>query len=328
MGLVTACGALGQWPIGRLSDRVDRRLVLIGLLVAAAIVGLLFAVLPVTGTVWFVLAVFFGLAIAPTYSIAAAHAYDHAQPGQLRRDGRWTLPGQRDRIDLRPADRVADDGRASARRGCSCSPRSFTSRSPSMSGRASRCAPRRRPPKRPSSTSPPRRRSAAPCRRSRSRRWSSARPTRPRDAGGRLAGRRTAGRPAPMRRSLFALLRGVDGRSLARALAALVFVNALIAGLHGGMLAQAATSDTPVICALAGGQDTPANPASDDDHRACCLLGCISAAATVVPPTSPELAGLPSSALGACRACRPRPARRTPHPIEGPASPRGPPLLV
>ncbi len=83
MGLVTACGALGQWPIGRLSDRVDRRLVLIGLLVAAAIVGLLFAVLPVTGTVWFVLAVFFGLAIAPTYSIAAAHAYDHAQPGNF-----------------------------------------------------------------------------------------------------------------------------------------------------------------------------------------------------------------------------------------------------
>ncbi len=130
-----------------------------------------------------------------------------------------------------------------------------------------------------------------------------------------------------MRRSLFALLRGVDGRSLARALAALVFVNALIAGLHGGMLAQAATSDTPVICALAGGQDTPADPARDDDHRACCLLGCISAAATVVPPTSPELAGLPSSTL-VLATLPPAKGATTPHPIESPASPRGPPLLV
>lgn len=81
MGLVTACGALAQWPVGRLSDRVDRRLVLIGVLIAAAVFGALFAFLPVSGPLWFVIAAFFGMSIAPGYSIAAAHTYDHAPPG-------------------------------------------------------------------------------------------------------------------------------------------------------------------------------------------------------------------------------------------------------
>jgi MFS family permease len=83
MGIFTATGALAQWPVGRISDRVDRRLVLIGILVAAAIVGLLLAFLPQSGWLWFVLAAFLGAAMAPTYSVAAAHAYDHAEPGAM-----------------------------------------------------------------------------------------------------------------------------------------------------------------------------------------------------------------------------------------------------
>ena len=78
MALVTAAGAFAQWPVGRVSDRVDRRLVLITILCAAAVTGLLLAFLPIAGPGWFVLAVFFGMAIAPSYSVAAAHAYDHA----------------------------------------------------------------------------------------------------------------------------------------------------------------------------------------------------------------------------------------------------------
>ena len=80
MAIVTACGAAAQWPAGRLSDRVDRRYVLIGLLGSAAVVGLLF-LLPVPPAAWFGLAVLFGLSMSPTYSISAAHAYDHAAPG-------------------------------------------------------------------------------------------------------------------------------------------------------------------------------------------------------------------------------------------------------
>jgi MFS family permease len=81
MSCAVVGGALSQWPAGRLSDRVDRRLVLITLLSAAALAGLALAFLPLSGRAWFVLAFLFGVATLPTYSIAAAHAYDHAEPG-------------------------------------------------------------------------------------------------------------------------------------------------------------------------------------------------------------------------------------------------------
>jgi MFS family permease len=83
MALATAAGALSQWPVGRLSDRMDRRVVLIGLLAAASVFGVLLAFVPPVGKLWFVLGIFFGLAIAPTYSICAAHTYDHAAPGSF-----------------------------------------------------------------------------------------------------------------------------------------------------------------------------------------------------------------------------------------------------
>lgn len=83
MGIFTATGALAQWPIGRISDRIDRRIVLIAILIAAAIVGVLLAVLPRVEWLWFVLAACLGAAMAPTYSVAAAHAYDHAEPGTM-----------------------------------------------------------------------------------------------------------------------------------------------------------------------------------------------------------------------------------------------------
>jgi MFS family permease len=80
-GLATVGGAITQWPAGRISDRVDRRVVLIVLLSAAVVVGFLLAFLPIAGGLWMVLGVLFGAATLPTYAIAAAHAYDHAEPG-------------------------------------------------------------------------------------------------------------------------------------------------------------------------------------------------------------------------------------------------------
>lgn len=75
-------GAAGQFPFGWLSDRVDRRYVLMGISAAAVILGLLmwaFAPdLPVQG----ILAIGFlwGAVSFPVYSISAAHANDRAQP--------------------------------------------------------------------------------------------------------------------------------------------------------------------------------------------------------------------------------------------------------
>jgi MFS family permease len=80
MAIATIGGALSQWPAGRFSDLVDRRLVLAVCLIAALIVGLLLAVVPASGSAWFVLAFLFGMATLPTYSLSAAHAYDHAAP--------------------------------------------------------------------------------------------------------------------------------------------------------------------------------------------------------------------------------------------------------
>jgi len=81
IGLATIGGALAQWPAGRISDRIDRRIVLTVLLTCAAAVGLALAFLPVAGGLWIPLAVLFGVTTLPTYAIAAAHAYDHAPPG-------------------------------------------------------------------------------------------------------------------------------------------------------------------------------------------------------------------------------------------------------
>jgi hypothetical protein len=128
------------------------------------------------------------------------------------------------------------------------------------------------------------------------------------------------------RRSLLALFRGSDGRSIGRGLAVLVLVNVLLAGLHGGAMAQAAATGVPAICTLAGANSDPGHPGSDPGYRSCCMLGCLSAVASVVPPDSLVLADAPPAiampvfiTLAAGHA--------TPHPLAGPANPRGPPLL-
>lgn len=128
------------------------------------------------------------------------------------------------------------------------------------------------------------------------------------------------------RRSLLALLRGPDGRSIGRGLALLVLVNVLIAGLHGGAVAQVAAAGGLAICTLAGANSDPGHPANDPDSRACCMLGCLTAVATVVPPNLPVLADEPPEiALPAFVTLAA--GHATPHPLAGPANPRGPPLL-
>lgn len=72
-------GVLSQWPIGRLSDRIDRRIVILGMGIATAAMALAIAVLSpsdfVTATA---MAVGIGLCSQPAYAIAVAHAYDYA----------------------------------------------------------------------------------------------------------------------------------------------------------------------------------------------------------------------------------------------------------
>ena len=82
--LAAILGALGQIPFGRLSDRIDRRLVIIGLSGFAALVALVMVVLnPVAGWPMYVLFAAYGFAANPLYAVAVAHANDFAKEGEF-----------------------------------------------------------------------------------------------------------------------------------------------------------------------------------------------------------------------------------------------------
>lgn len=72
-------GALLQWPIGRISDRFDRRAVLAVITVASAAASLALAFLPLGITGLMAVVFVFGAVTLTGYSIAAAHAYDRAE---------------------------------------------------------------------------------------------------------------------------------------------------------------------------------------------------------------------------------------------------------
>jgi MFS family permease len=76
MTAATLAGALAQWPVGRLSDRMDRRLVLLALLIGSAVAGLLLWLLAASGPLLLIFGLLFGALALPCYSLAAAHAYD------------------------------------------------------------------------------------------------------------------------------------------------------------------------------------------------------------------------------------------------------------
>jgi len=77
-------GASAQIPFGRLSDKVDRRLVMIGLSVAAAIMGaLMVAINPSPGILMYLLFGIYGFSANPIYAIAVAHANDFAKDGSF-----------------------------------------------------------------------------------------------------------------------------------------------------------------------------------------------------------------------------------------------------
>ncbi|MGB0682097.1 MAG: MFS transporter [Magnetovibrionaceae bacterium] len=76
-------GALAQYPVGYLSDTMDRRLVLIATALAGLAIDLAFLFSGVASTFGnLALAAGFGAAVFVMYPIIVAHANDHADPGQ------------------------------------------------------------------------------------------------------------------------------------------------------------------------------------------------------------------------------------------------------
>ncbi len=78
-----AGGALAQYPVGWMADKIDRRWVLIWLSVAAIVSCGVTGMTQGTGTLGILLtAGFFGLTTFPIYSVAASHAHDFAASDQ------------------------------------------------------------------------------------------------------------------------------------------------------------------------------------------------------------------------------------------------------
>ena len=77
-------GAAAQVPIGMLSDRKDRRLVLIGTAIIALVADLVFIFGGFTQTIFLMANVaVFGAAVFAMYPVIVAHANDHAAPGSF-----------------------------------------------------------------------------------------------------------------------------------------------------------------------------------------------------------------------------------------------------
>lgn len=77
LSLVTLAGALAQWPIGRLSDRQDRRMVMLGCLAAGIAADVLMAAPGLGVGATLAAATLYGACVLPIYSLCVAHTNDY-----------------------------------------------------------------------------------------------------------------------------------------------------------------------------------------------------------------------------------------------------------
>ncbi len=84
MIIITSFGALSQWPVGYLSDRMDRRLILIGVtFVASGLCILIVGSSYISLTLFFILTAIYSCMSLPMYSLAIAHTNDFLQQNEI-----------------------------------------------------------------------------------------------------------------------------------------------------------------------------------------------------------------------------------------------------
>ena len=84
MSLVVVAGAAMQLPVGRVSDKTDRRFVLAAASLGSAVFGLLvFVATPRSGVLVIAMTACYGALAYTLYSLAVAHANDHAKPEEF-----------------------------------------------------------------------------------------------------------------------------------------------------------------------------------------------------------------------------------------------------
>ena len=83
MSAVVLGGALAQWPLGTLSDRMDRRIVMVVAAMIAMLAALVLMAVPQTDKMAMVVAgAAFGAGAFPLYALAVAHANDYADASE------------------------------------------------------------------------------------------------------------------------------------------------------------------------------------------------------------------------------------------------------
>lgn len=81
MSLAVIAGAIGQWPLGTLSDRIDRRRVILLTCIGSALAGVALTWLAdAPEPIFFAGAFTYGLFAFPLYAISVAHTNDFVQP--------------------------------------------------------------------------------------------------------------------------------------------------------------------------------------------------------------------------------------------------------
>ncbi len=76
-------GLLFQWPLGLLSDRIDRRIVMAGMAAVSVVLTLMAVILTAGGTFFFVVITLLGGVAMPMYSMCIAYANDRLEPKEI-----------------------------------------------------------------------------------------------------------------------------------------------------------------------------------------------------------------------------------------------------
>lgn len=83
MSVFLAFGAIAYIPLGWLSDRIDRRLVILGSCVSAVILSLILLNIEVNNNLFIIVFGLLGAMVLPIYSLGSAHTNDRLRPEQM-----------------------------------------------------------------------------------------------------------------------------------------------------------------------------------------------------------------------------------------------------
>ncbi len=83
MSIIFAFGAIAHIPLGWLSDRIDRRLVIMGACIVATLLSIALLEIDVTSSLFIIVFGCLGAMVMPIYSLGMAHTNDRLSPQQM-----------------------------------------------------------------------------------------------------------------------------------------------------------------------------------------------------------------------------------------------------